>query len=119
MRHVTIVSRCLCGGYEFQKQFLSWNFLVPREELFSSKGGTFQFQGRNSAIPTWGFFFSNGGKENFQGWKRKFPTEENKISSVGNLFFQGWKVFGKLRERLDGCRSLKMVDFFFVKTDVG
>ena len=37
-----------------------------------------------------------------RGQKRKFPTEENKISSVGNLFFQGWKVFGKLRERLDG-----------------
>ena len=21
-----------CGGYEFQKEFSSWNFLVPREE---------------------------------------------------------------------------------------
>ena len=27
--------------YKFQKQFPSWNFLVPTEELSSSKGGTF------------------------------------------------------------------------------
>ena len=31
-----------------------------------------------------------------------FPRVEKKVSNGGNLFFQGWKVFGKLRELLDG-----------------
>ncbi|WP_296951782.1 hypothetical protein, partial [Porphyromonas sp.] len=35
------VSCCIRYIYEFQKEFPSWNFLVPREELSSSKGGTF------------------------------------------------------------------------------
>ncbi len=48
--------------------------IVPLLELFSSKGGTFEFQGRNFLV----------------------PAEE---------------LFGS-------CGSLKMVDFFFVKTDV-
>ena len=32
------VSCWLSSTYEFQNQFLSWNFLVPAEELFGSKG---------------------------------------------------------------------------------
>ena len=47
-----IVSYSLSSIYEFQKEFPSWNFLVPRLELSSSNGGTFQFQGRNSSVPT-------------------------------------------------------------------
>ena len=41
MRHETAVSCCIRIIYEFQKQFPSWNFLVPTEELFGSNGGTF------------------------------------------------------------------------------
>ena len=33
-----LVSCWLSSTYEFQKEFPSWNFLVPREELFSSSG---------------------------------------------------------------------------------
>ena len=42
-----LVSCWFSSTYEFQKKFPSWNFLVPVEELFSSSGGTFQFQRRN------------------------------------------------------------------------
>ena len=46
-----LLSRSICATYEFQKQFPFWNFLVPTEELFSSNGGTFQFQRRNFLVP--------------------------------------------------------------------
>ena len=49
--------------YEFQKQFPSWNFLVPREELGISKGG----------------------KESFQRWKIKFPALEIYFSKAGKF----------------------------------
>ena len=42
-----LVPHWFSATYEFQRQLPSWNFLVPMEELFSSSGGTFQFQGRN------------------------------------------------------------------------
>ena len=51
--------------YEFQRQLLSWNFLVPREELFSSSGGTFQFQGRNFSFPPLKTLFSSLGNVSF------------------------------------------------------
>ena len=35
--------------------------LVPLLELFSSKGGTLQFQGRNFLVPTGELFDSKGG----------------------------------------------------------
>ena len=43
---VAIVSSCFRITCEFQKQFPSWNFLVPREELFGSNGGTLRSLGR-------------------------------------------------------------------------
>ncbi len=46
-----LISCWFSSIYEFQKEFPSWNFLVPREELFSSSGGTFQFQRRNFLVP--------------------------------------------------------------------
>ena len=51
--------------YEFQRQLLSWNFLVPREELFSSSGGTFQFQGRNFSFPPLKTLFPSLGNVSF------------------------------------------------------
>lgn len=51
--------------YEFQRQFPSWNSLVPREELFSSSGGTFQFQGRNFSFPPFETLFSSLGNVSF------------------------------------------------------
>ena len=38
-------------------------------ELFSSKGGTLQFQRRNFSVPTEELFSSKGGKLVFQWWK--------------------------------------------------
>ena len=53
--------------YEFQRQFPSWNFLVPRKELLSSSGGTFQFQGRNFSFPPLKTLFSSLGNVSFLG----------------------------------------------------
>ena len=49
--------------------------IVPFLELFSSKGGTFEFQGRNFRVPREELSSSSGGN-------RKFPTEEKKVSSA-------------------------------------
>ena len=50
VRCVAIVSSCFRITCEFQKQFPSWNFLVPREELFSSNGGTIRGKGIRERI---------------------------------------------------------------------
>ena len=42
---------------------------VPPLELFSSKGGTLQFQRRDFSVPTEELFSSKGGKLVFQWWK--------------------------------------------------
>jgi hypothetical protein len=67
VRCTAFVSYCIRISYEFQKQFPSWNFLVPREELFGSSGGTFQSLRRNFSIPPGEFLDSSGGKKNFFG----------------------------------------------------
>ena len=71
VRCVALVSSCFRITYEFQKQLPSWNFLVPREELFSSKAGTFEFQRRNFSVPTEELFSSNGGTLRSLGRKGK------------------------------------------------
>ena len=71
VRCVAIVSSCFRNTYEFQKQFPSWNFLVPRQELFGSSGGTLRFQGWNSSVPTEELFSSNGGTLRSLGRKSK------------------------------------------------
>ncbi len=43
--------------------------IVPLLELFSSKGGTFQFQRRNFLVPRRELFFSYLGNLSFQRWK--------------------------------------------------
>ena len=68
---MTLVSSCFRITCEFQKQFPSWNFLVPTEELFGSKGGTLRFQRRNSSVPTEELFSSNGGTLRSLGRKSK------------------------------------------------
>ena len=70
-KRVTLVSSCFRITCEFQKQFPSWNFLVPTEELFGSKGGTLRFQRRNSSVPTEELFSSNGGTLRSLGRKSK------------------------------------------------
>ena len=47
---VTLVSSCFRITCEFQKQSPSWNFLVSREELFGSKGGTIRGKGIRERI---------------------------------------------------------------------
>ena len=88
VRCVAIVSSCFRITYEFQKQFPSWNFLVPREELLSSRAGTFRFQGWNSSVPRVELFGSNGGTLQFQRRNSSVPTEELFSSNGGTLQFQ-------------------------------
>ena len=71
--------------YEFQKQFPSWNFLVPREELFSSSGGTLRSLRGDFSFPTVEKKISKGGKESFQGRKIKFPALEIYFSKAGKF----------------------------------
>ena len=47
---VTLVSSCFRITCEFQKQSPSWNFLVSREELFGSNGGTIRGKGIRKRI---------------------------------------------------------------------
>ena len=76
---------------------------VPKEspllELFSSKGGTFEFQGRNFRVPREELFSSSGGTFCSLGRDSEFPREENKISKGGKLNFQGWKFIFPTLER--------------------
>ena len=62
-----LVPHWFSATYEFQRQLPSWNFLVPMEELFSSSGGTFQFQGRNFSFPPLETLFSSLENVSFLG----------------------------------------------------
>ena len=83
---IVILSRIMLAPYHIRVPKT-----VPLLELFSSKGGTFQFQRRNSLVPVEELFSSKGGTLRFQRWKEKFPALENFFSSVGKLLFLRWK----------------------------
>ena len=68
---IVILSRIMLAPYHIRVPKT-----VPLLELFSSSGGTFQFQRRNFLVPAEELFVSNGGKKSFQPWKTSFPPLE-------------------------------------------
>ena len=64
---IVILSRIMLAPYHIRVPKT-----VPLLELFSSKGGTFQFQRRNSLVPAEELFSSKGGTLRFQRWNVLF-----------------------------------------------
>ena len=83
-RSASLISHSISDTCEFQKGFPSWNFLVPRVELFGSNGRTVRFQRRDEEIPRENCSIPTEGRSNTS--ELRFLSSEVSFHSSELLF---------------------------------